>query len=333
MDMVVTFEDGSTAYLEHHGIKGMKWGVWNEETRARRMGGGLSIRKKSGSSEASSSGSGGYKGPKLTDEQKAIMKKAAIGLGTAAAIGGGVYLAKKAADAGLDAKLVDDLRNVRANEGARLRAEADIVKENIFRNALDEANQTKDGVNFKADRSTVNDLRKRATKSIAGTTRYFATRDNPTKARQNAVSFVIDGTDRGDVYRLVDATLNYKAASAKARANYAKGKKVVDTMFAAGRGAAIGTAVGTVLGTASNINAAKTKKHAANNSGASTIKWKDYTPEMKAAANKAERYQKQYEALSKQKNVSPKKLEAARNKVELADIDFMDAAEKAYPGW
>ena len=24
--------------LEHHGILGMKWGVWNEETRARRMG-------------------------------------------------------------------------------------------------------------------------------------------------------------------------------------------------------------------------------------------------------------------------------------------------------
>lgn len=24
--------------LEHHGILGMKWGVWNEETRARRLG-------------------------------------------------------------------------------------------------------------------------------------------------------------------------------------------------------------------------------------------------------------------------------------------------------
>ena len=35
----LTFEDGSDGYLAHHGIKGMKWGVWNEDTRARRMGG------------------------------------------------------------------------------------------------------------------------------------------------------------------------------------------------------------------------------------------------------------------------------------------------------
>lgn len=26
-------------YLSHHGTQGMKWGVWNEETRRRRMGG------------------------------------------------------------------------------------------------------------------------------------------------------------------------------------------------------------------------------------------------------------------------------------------------------
>ena len=25
-------------HLEHHGVLGMKWGVWNEETRARRAG-------------------------------------------------------------------------------------------------------------------------------------------------------------------------------------------------------------------------------------------------------------------------------------------------------
>ena len=31
----LTFEDGSEAYLEHHGIKGMKWGVWNAETKAK----------------------------------------------------------------------------------------------------------------------------------------------------------------------------------------------------------------------------------------------------------------------------------------------------------
>ena len=38
MDILATFEDGSSAYLEHFGVKGMKWGVWNAETRARRAG-------------------------------------------------------------------------------------------------------------------------------------------------------------------------------------------------------------------------------------------------------------------------------------------------------
>ena len=35
MSYKLTFEDGSSAYLEHHGVKGMHWGVWNAETRAR----------------------------------------------------------------------------------------------------------------------------------------------------------------------------------------------------------------------------------------------------------------------------------------------------------
>ena len=46
----LTFEDGSDGYLAHHGVQGMKWGVWNAETKARYMeegktqqgGGGLS---------------------------------------------------------------------------------------------------------------------------------------------------------------------------------------------------------------------------------------------------------------------------------------------------
>lgn len=37
MDYKVTFTDGSEA-LMHHGIKGMKWGVWNAETAARYNG-------------------------------------------------------------------------------------------------------------------------------------------------------------------------------------------------------------------------------------------------------------------------------------------------------
>lgn len=39
MDYIVTFEDGSSGYLAHHGVKGMKWGKWNPETQARYSGG------------------------------------------------------------------------------------------------------------------------------------------------------------------------------------------------------------------------------------------------------------------------------------------------------
>jgi hypothetical protein len=39
MDYLVTFEDGSEEHLSHHGVKGMKWGVWNSETTARYKGG------------------------------------------------------------------------------------------------------------------------------------------------------------------------------------------------------------------------------------------------------------------------------------------------------
>lgn len=35
MDYLIHFEDGSEAFLAHHGIKGMKWGIRNEETEAR----------------------------------------------------------------------------------------------------------------------------------------------------------------------------------------------------------------------------------------------------------------------------------------------------------
>lgn len=35
---ILLFDTGSSAVLEHSGVKGMKWGVWNAETRARRTG-------------------------------------------------------------------------------------------------------------------------------------------------------------------------------------------------------------------------------------------------------------------------------------------------------
>jgi hypothetical protein len=34
MDYILTFEDGSDAYLSHHGVKGMKWGVRKERKAA-----------------------------------------------------------------------------------------------------------------------------------------------------------------------------------------------------------------------------------------------------------------------------------------------------------
>ena len=44
MDYLVTFEDGTNGYLAHHGIKGMQWGRWNAETRARYTGSGRGKR-------------------------------------------------------------------------------------------------------------------------------------------------------------------------------------------------------------------------------------------------------------------------------------------------
>lgn len=35
MQYCVKFADGTSACLSHYGVKGMRWGVWNEETRAR----------------------------------------------------------------------------------------------------------------------------------------------------------------------------------------------------------------------------------------------------------------------------------------------------------
>lgn len=44
MRYLVTFDDGSSAFLAHHGVKGMKWGKWNKETRERYQAEGLDLQ-------------------------------------------------------------------------------------------------------------------------------------------------------------------------------------------------------------------------------------------------------------------------------------------------
>ena len=83
MQYLVTFEDGSSGYLKHHGVKGMKWGVWNEDTRARRLG----LRSDKVSTTE--------KNQLLSDRAKRNIKIGAAVVGGVLAVAGGVYLAKQ----------------------------------------------------------------------------------------------------------------------------------------------------------------------------------------------------------------------------------------------
>lgn len=66
MDFKCTFEDGSEA-IAHYGVLGMKWGVWNAETRARRDGSKadnlVSKRKKAYDNAELNYSHHGWKGP------------------------------------------------------------------------------------------------------------------------------------------------------------------------------------------------------------------------------------------------------------------------------
>ena len=58
MEYKLTFEDGSEALLSHHGTKGMKWGVWNAETKARYEGTGKTPYTPGGSDNLGGGGGG-----------------------------------------------------------------------------------------------------------------------------------------------------------------------------------------------------------------------------------------------------------------------------------
>ena len=88
----------SEDYLMHHGVKGMKWGV-RHDPELRRYG----SREDAKSYKYNKSGESGWKGaqraisskkPLLTDKQKQIAKKVAIGAAITGGILAGAYVAK-----------------------------------------------------------------------------------------------------------------------------------------------------------------------------------------------------------------------------------------------
>ena len=81
--------------LQHHGILGMKWGVWNDETRARRLG--LHKEKNIAKEETEEDKKNG-----LTERQKKIIKNGAIAAASILAVAGGTYLLYSAKRKGLN---------------------------------------------------------------------------------------------------------------------------------------------------------------------------------------------------------------------------------------
>ena len=91
MATYLRFEEGTDIpdSLAHFGVKGMHWGVWNEETRRRHMGGGK--REAKSDISGSSQNENGKKG--LTRNQKIAIGVAAAGVALAAIGGYGLYKA------------------------------------------------------------------------------------------------------------------------------------------------------------------------------------------------------------------------------------------------
>ena len=87
--------------LVHHGILGMKWGVWNDETRARRLG----IHRQTDSGEDEEQNN-----HKLTDKQKQILKAGAIATAAVLATVGATYLVYKTKEKGLNHTHITNIR-------------------------------------------------------------------------------------------------------------------------------------------------------------------------------------------------------------------------------
>ena len=129
-------------HLEHHGVKGMHWGVWNDETRAKRMG------YSSGKSARASKSK-----PLLDDRQKNMLKTGAKAFAVASGVATAAVLAKQYSDIGSvvlaeraksvlkmgyddrlkksSAKLVDAMKNGADNETI------ESLKRDIFRDVGD----------------------------------------------------------------------------------------------------------------------------------------------------------------------------------------------------
>ncbi len=138
MDYKLTFEDGSEA-LMHHGIKGMKWGVWNAETAARYKG--------------ASAGGGG--GNALLD--KRIQEKFKEG-----DLAGAAALAINETGGDPDEATVLLVRNgVESSEEAKQAINAALAQAEKFSNDVETAKRLSDAANHMTE-DELNDLRKKA---------------------------------------------------------------------------------------------------------------------------------------------------------------------------
>ena len=89
-------------YLAHHGVKGMKWGVRRARNRIGSAYSNMQSRRAN-----------------ITPEQRArrrkMMKRAAIGVGTAAAVGGSLYLTKTGQGRALSRRALRNANRMRLN--------------------------------------------------------------------------------------------------------------------------------------------------------------------------------------------------------------------------